>query len=441
MDSHGSEVRSGPKGRGARHRTKVMALMAALMLVLAACNGGDEDEGGDDGGPVEVTVWFNGESIPADEFGALEEEHNVVVNYDVRGDEIFSDMLRMRDAGEQLPDIVEIDSNLVPAFMEAQLIQPMTEQVEQFEEEEPEVYETVIPKVWEDGTYDGEIYHAPIKNLYDAIYYNVDLLEEAGVEGPFDTWFDVLEAGRQLQETHPDLPAYFGTGGTSADRMFHWLFNFGVPFDGNIPDLTSEQGLAFIDWAQTMFEEGIVDPEFMIGQQDESLGAFVRGDLPILMEGLNGGVAFMDIEGFEYGSGWLTTPMPTHEEDGGQQMGVPRGMSIAAETENPDEAGLVLRYLAGPEIAMERYLERDAAPTMSLPLYGSEELEEAQPYFTEEIQEVFLSLEAQVPPGTNTAAVGDVLITLLEELTVTGTDDSPEEVADRYQAELAELGS
>ena len=420
----------------------MIALLTALVLVLAACNGGDDEEGGgEDGGPVEVTVWFNGESVPEDEFGQLEEEHNVIVNWDVRGDEVFSDMLRMRDAGEQLPDIVEIDSNLVPAFMEAGLIQPMTEQVEQFEEEEPDVYETVIPSVWEDGTYDGEIYHAPIKNLYDAIYYNVALLEEAGVEPEFDTWFDVLEAGRQLQETHPDLPAYFGTGGTSADRMFHWAHNFGVPWDGNIPNLNSEQGVAFIDWLQTMYEEGIVDPEFMIGQQDESLGAFARGDLPILMEGLNGGVAFMEIDGFEYDSGWRTAPMPTHEEDGGVQMGVPRGMSIAAETEHPDEAGLVLRYLASPEIAEERYLFRDAAPTMSLPLYESEALEEAQPYFTEEIQEVFLSLEAQVPPGTNTGAVGDVLINLLEELTVTGTDDAPEEVAERYQAEFDELGS
>jgi ABC-type glycerol-3-phosphate transport system substrate-binding protein len=421
--------------------TRMVAVVAALMLMLVACEGDEETEGTEDAGPVEVTVWFNGETVPSDEFAPLEEEHNLVVNFDIRGDEIFSDMLRMRDAGEQLPDIVEIDSNLVPAFMEAQLIQPMTEQVEQFEEEDPEVYETVIPSVWEDGTYDGEIYHAPVKNLYDAIYYNVDLLEEAGVEPEFDTWIDVLEAGRQLQETHPDLPAYFGTGGTSHDRIFHWLHNFGVPFDGNVPDVTSEQGLAFIDWLQTMHDEEIVDPEFMIGQQDESLGAFARGDLPILMEGLNGGVAFMDIEGFEYGSGWLTLPMPTHEEDGGQQMGVPRGLSLAAETENPDEAALVMRYLMEPEIAEERYLELDAAPIMSEPLFESEGLAETQPYFTDELKEVFLSLPAQLPPGTNTNAVGEVLVSLLEELTVTGTDDSPEEVAERYQADLDELRS
>jgi hypothetical protein len=46
-----------------------------------------------------------------------------------------------------------------------------------------------------------------------------------------------------------------------------------------------------------------------------------------------------------------------------------------------------------------------------------------------------------LPPGTNTNAVGEVLVSLLEELTVTGTDDSPEVVADRYQADLDELRS
>src|ERR671918_926408 len=201
-----SEMREIWRSRGSRRAKRMVALVAALMLVLVACDGDEEAEGTDGGGPVEVTVWFNGETVPSDEFAPLEEEHNLVVNYDVRGDEVFSDMIRMRDAGEPLPDLIEIDSNLVPAFMEAQLIQPMTEQVEQFEEEDPEVYETVIPKVWEDGTYDGEIYHAPVKNLWDAIYYNVALLEEAGVGPPVDTWVGVFEAGGGTPGKHPPPP-------------------------------------------------------------------------------------------------------------------------------------------------------------------------------------------------------------------------------------------
>jgi hypothetical protein len=64
---------------------------------------------------------------------------------------------------------------------------------------------------------------------------------------------------------------------------------------------------------------------------------------------------------------------------------------------------------------------------------------EEQPFFTQELLDTFTSLEAQIPPATNTNAVGEVLIALLEEVTVTGTEDTPEAIAERYQPQLDEL--
>lgn len=316
------------------------------MVPVACGDDSDGDEAAGEGGGSVVTVWLNGESVPADEFGQLEEEHGITVEYDIRGDEILTDMLRMREAGQDLPDIVEIDSHLVPAFLEAGLLAPMTEQIEAWEEEDSDLYATVPSSVWEDGTYDGEIYHFPNKSLVDALFYNINLLEEAGVDPPpYDTYQDFLDAARAVKAANPDLPAYFGTGGASHDRMFRWLYAFGVPFDENIPDLTTDQGVAMIDWLQTMYEEGIVDPEFMIGQQDESKGAFVAQELPFIEEGLNGGPGFM-LDDFVHGEDWATTPYPINEDDGGLYMGAPRGLSMADGTENPDDAALVLRYFA-----------------------------------------------------------------------------------------------
>lgn len=430
--------------RVARQRRRLLIAIIIATMVLAACDGGAADDtttsaAGGDGEGVEVVAWFNGETVPADEFAALEAD-GVNVSYDIRGDAILTDMLRMRDAGEQLPDLVEIDSHLTPAFMEAGLLAPMTEQIATWEEEDPELYATIPESVWEDGTYEGDIYHFPNKSLVDALFYNVAMLEEAGAPPPpYDTYWDLLDAARAVQAANPDLAAYFATGGASHDRMFRWLYAFGVPFEGNIPNVNTEQGIEMIDWLQTMFEEGITDPEFMINQQDEGKGAFVAGELPFIEEGLNGGGGFM-LDDYQYGEDWLTAPVPVHEENGGVYMGVPRGWSMAVDTENPYEASLVLRYLSEPEIAAERYFDLESGVVQSIPVLEGEQMGEAQPFFTAELLDIFTSLEAQIPPGTNTNAVGEVLVNMVEELTVTGTDESPEEVAARYQPMFDELG-
>ena len=425
---------------------RLVVILATVMLVAAACAGEEAEDTSttttaattDEPETVEVVAWFNGETVPADEFAALEAQ-GVTVSWDIRGDAILTDMLRMRDAGQQLPDIVEIDSHLTPAFMEAGLLASMTEQISAWEEEDPDLYATIPDSVWRDGTYDGEIYHYPNKNLVDALFYNVPMLEAAGAPmPPYDTYWDLLEAARAVQADNPDLPAYFATGGASHDRMFRWLYAFGVTFDGNVPNINSPQGIEMIDFLQTMHEEGITDPEFMINLQDEGKGAFVAGELPFIEEGLNGGGGFM-LDDFTYGTDWLTAPVPVHEDEGGVFMGVPRGWSMASDTEHPYEASLVLRYLSEPEIAAERYFVLESGVVQSIPVLQGEQMAEVQPFFTSELLDIFQNLAAQIPPGTNTNAVGEVLINLVEELTVTGTDESPEDVAARYQPLFDEL--
>jgi ABC-type glycerol-3-phosphate transport system substrate-binding protein len=431
----------------------LLAFLTVAALVLAACggDGGTDDdasepaagsEGGSEaagGEDVTIVAWFNGETVPSDEFAPLEEQ-GITVQVDIRGDAILTDMLRMRDAGEKLPDLVEIDSNLTPAFLEADLLAPMTEEIATWEEEDPELYETIPPSVWEDGTYDGEIMHIPNKSLVDALYYNIKLIEDAGVDPPpYDSYDELLEAARGVQEAMPDLPAYFATGGTSPDRMYRFARGFGVPFEGseeNIPQFTTPEGVEMITWLQTMFEEKITDPEFVVGENDEAPGAFVAGRLPFMEEGINNGGAFM-LDDFVHGEDWATAPTVINE--GGTYNGVPRGFSMAKDTENPYEASLVMRYLMSPEIAEERYLELESGVVQSIPVLEGDALKEAQPFFTPELIEIFRNLEEQIPPGTTTAAVAELMGQLMEEVAVTGTDETPEEIAERYQAEFDAL--
>jgi ABC-type glycerol-3-phosphate transport system substrate-binding protein len=174
----------------------------------------------------------------------------------------------------------------------------------------------------------------------------------------------------------------------------------------------------------------------MIGDQDESQGAFIRDDLPLLDEGSNGGISFEEA-GFEYGVDYGTFPLPVNE--GGESMAVPRGLSVASDTENKCEAGLVLRYMSEPEQVIPRFTELLSSPIRSYNLMESEELAERLAYFTDEIKEEFQTIERQIPPGTTTLEVGTILKELLDELTVTGTDEPAEELAARYLDEMLAL--
>jgi len=439
-------------------RRSVVALLAVIMLIVAACGGDTTDTttaegdgttvagdgealacGGPDAESVDITFWFNGETIPPDAFASLQDEHNITVSSDIRGDDILPLTLQMREAGEPLPDIIEIDTNTVPAYIEADVIQPMDDVVAQWEEEDPELYADVFPVTWTDGTFDGQIYHMANKGGNDLIYYNIDMIEEAGIEIPLETWHDITDAALVLQEAFPGLSEYFGTGGTSPDRMFYWSYGFGVPFigdEGNVPDLRTPEGLEMIEWLRELYDEGIVNPTFMVGDQDESQGAFIRDDLPLLDEGANGGISFQEA-GFIYGEDFGTFPLPVNE--GGESMAVPRGLSIVTDTPNKCEAGLVLRYMSEPEQVIPRFTELLSSPIRSYNLMESEEMAERLAYFTGEISDEFQTIEQQIPPGTTTLQVGTLLKELLDELTVAGTDEPAEDLANRYVDEMLAL--
>lgn len=451
-----------------RHRTNVrtrslggrgVVLLATLILIVAACGGDDSSDtttadgdtqttadgdqplacGGPDADPVELTLWFNGETVPPDEFASLEAEHNIIVSYDIRGDDILPLTLQMRDAGERLPDVIEIDTNTVPAYIEAGTIQPIDDIVAQWEEEDPELYADVLPVTWTDGTFDGVLYHMANKGGYDIMYYNIEMVEAAGIELPLETWHDVTDAAIKLRDMFPGLSEYFGTGGGSPDRMFYWAYGFGVPYvgaEGNIPDLTSPQGIEMIEWLRELFDEGLVNPTNMIGDQDESQGAFIRDDLPLLDEGSNGGISFEEA-GFNYGTDYTTSPLPVNE--GGERMAVPRGFSVTSDIPNKCEAGLLLRYMSEPEQVIPRFTQLLSSPIRSRALLESEELAERLPYFDDAIQAAFAETVQQIPPGTTTLEVGNIIKELLDELTVTGTDEPAEDLANRYMERMLAL--
>jgi ABC-type glycerol-3-phosphate transport system substrate-binding protein len=257
------------------------------------------------------------------------------------------------------------------------------------------------------------------------------------VELPFETWEDVLEAARQLRAARPDGGSTWATTNSSFDPLYHHMVNWGVPLDGAKPDLTSDQGIALIDWYLTMRAEDLVLEEQVAWGQDESRGVFVAGGAAMIQAGLNAAVDFLETPDFDFGEDWAATVMPI--QPGGGRMAVPRGWSIVSESEHPYEASLVLRYLAEAENAQSRLLKGSQTPLNTVVL-NSPEVAEYFPHMTEDIKEKFLGETVALPAAADIGTVGPVLIELRLEI-IAGTDESAEALAERYQALLEEASS
>ena len=437
--------------------SRTTALAALLALVLMAC-GGDADvadngegsetaastEAGVTDEEIDLLVWMPRDYyIPPDKFASFEEEYpNINVEWDVQpNDDILQQMLRMKDAGAPLPDVIQDDTFLLPAFVDADLIGPHDELLQRWQEEDPELYDKLLPAAWDEAKIDGVGYGVAATANFDYFYYNVPWFEEAGVELPFESMEDVLEAMIELRKTRPEsipmsVQALAGEGVTALKAM---LGAAGTEFEGAAPDLTSDGGLYIIDWYKRAQENGLLPAEAVSWGEAESRGAYITGDGGIIVEGPNTAADFLEIDGFDYGEDWAATPIPTSrtgDAEDGTLISIGRTYSVTTGSEHPYEASLILRYLTETDNLVDTVLDGATPPRQSEAL-DDERLNEFWPFFDGELKDAFIESRV-IDPATNAGEVETVLEQLFGEI-VAGTDKSAEELAEEYQAQLDEL--
>lgn len=447
-----------------RTTSKIVVLLLALALVVAACSSGDEDTtttaasggGGEvtttaapdegDGGeamePVDIVIWVTRPYyIPPDDFASFMEEHpNINVTYDVQSnDDILQQWLLMRDAGEPIPDVLGAeDSFLIETYVDSGLLIPHDDIAAAWEAEDPEQYGLLLPLVWDETAIDGVKYGASITANFDVLYYNAPCLDEAGVTVPFATLDDVLDGLRAIKAARPDdipftVQAQAGQGVTTLKTV---MAAAGAPFDGAVPDLTSPGGLYAINWFLQASNEGLLPPEAIAWGEDESRGAFVAESACVILDGFTTAGDFNEAPDFDYPDQWNLTPVPLSQSGGGDDgvaLSAARTWAVTSGSEHPEEAALVLRYIAETQNLI------DAAGNGSVPMRQTEALNspdllEIWPFFNDDLKAAYLG-SSPTPAGPNAGEVEAILEQMFGEIVV-GTDKTAEELAAEYQPQL-----
>jgi hypothetical protein len=402
----------------------------------AGGDGGTTVAGGADGEALQVWVTRD-YYIPPDNFESFTEETGVAVEWNLQAnDDIFQQFQRMSDAGQPLPDVLGAeDAFLLESYFNAGFVESHDEIAAAWEEEDPEQYGTLLPLVWDETALDGVKTGMSVTANFDILYYNSAWFEEAGITTPFESLDAVLDGMRAMKEARPDgipltVQARAGDGVTTLKTV---LAASGTPFDGPIPDLESEGGLYTIQWFLDAAAEGLLPPEAISWGEDEARGAFISGDAGLILDGFTTAGDFNDVGDFTYPDVWNLTPVPLSE--GGVALNAARTWAVVSGTDQPEEAALVLRYIAQTDNLVE------AAGNGSVPMRQTEaindpRLQEIWPFFTEEVKEAYLG-STPTPVGENAGDVEAILEQMFGEIVV-GTEKTAADLAAEYQPQLDE---
>lgn len=421
------------------------ALSLSVALVGLACVSSPVvAQNADDEQVTDLTVWFAREyTVPSSEkIDAFAEKTGITLTVDVQpNDNLFSQLIRMRDAGLQLPDVVHLDGFLRPVVAEAGVVVPIQDVVDQWAEDDPEGFGQIYAATWNDAMWDGQLVGMANTASMEEVFFRTDWLEEAGITSEPESWDDVLDFARAIKEVRPDVVPFgwWAQRGNGANLLYSVMSAMGTPFDGSVPDLSSEGGQYYISFLQTLAREELISPEAIAWNDDNMRGGFVASNIGLMLDSAPTSIGAQDA-GLEPGANFNIVPMPTSrtgESNDGTLVAPARTFFITSDAEErgaKDEAGLVLRFLMQPDVALELMLAGADPHRTDAVLADPDAVNQWLPIWDEDNIEAFKGMGA-FPVDLDFPAAEDVM-ERLNEFVVSNPDMDPVAVAEQWQAEF-----
>ncbi|WP_088106135.1 ABC transporter substrate-binding protein [Halalkalibacter urbisdiaboli] len=429
-----------------KRRFSLVGLLLLLLTILVACGG--KETGGDSGegtGDVEkdgqktVTIWFGREQfIPSDRFETFHAENpDIKVEWDVIPlEQAVSDYLRNHNAGNA-PDMVQIFHEYSQTLAVQGSALDMTPYYEQWEAEDPESFNKLLPQAFSIPSFEGKSYGLAVHAAPYWMAYRTDWFNEAGLEKP-ETWDDVLNAARTLKnEGHLDSQQFgFVMPGdrTTPPLWFSGMFmSMGGQYsDTGLPLVDSDAGKYIVDFYQTLVREGLTSNEVLSWASGEMRGAFMSGNAAMIPEAFNMFAQFQNE--LEFGTEWegMVQPYrPGAEADHRVNM-FSWPMIVNSDTEHPEAVLKVLQYLTNTDII------RDVAIGYQ-PTTNTEVMEEYYQVneWAQGFEEAFAS-GVVLPSHLRQPEVYNLLNDMAQEA-LSNVERDPADIVAEYQEKLNEL--
>lgn len=306
---------------------KFMLLAVIVLIALMSFQGVAQDD------VIEIEYWqYNfGARVDAmnmliEQFEEANPDIHVIHNSDIAYDN-FRTEIATSSAGGVGPDVVTLFYGWIPAFVDAGYLVPLPEPFTQ-----EYIDENFVPMVAGSAAFEGEVWAVPTAVRSLALFYNIDLLADAGYDAPPETLEEFMEmaVAATVYDGDPSLDNIVTEGfAVQMSGQAHHFFREvllrqygGEPYseDGRTVTWNSDAGCEAFAWL-TQFETDLMTgTNEGIGGTEDADDAFVAGLAALHIDGsfrlgaangnedLNFGIAELpagpDGERHTYGSYW-----------------------------------------------------------------------------------------------------------------------------------------
>lgn len=344
-------------------------------------------------------------------------------------------------------DVALIDLVWIGNFVENNWVVPVSQIREQFPDIiDPDLdMDDFFPLVLDAfGGWNGEIYGLPVDNYSGLLFYNRCMLEEAGLDGPPETWAELKdEYGPALtgDGKHAFALQSKRNETQSADSFARVIWPFGgsfldAEFRSNLMSEESQAGLKFRQDLMQYMPEGIVAYDHA-----ETVNALAQGDVAMITEWSAFYSTLASSETSTITDCLAVAPEPTGPAGRKPALGG-FSMAVASQADEDEKAAawLFIQWATSKENARE-YLERGGVPARQS-VYQEEGVAEEFPFVPALVE----SWQEGVPEFRPRFAEWPQITEIVQEwgtkmmLGEVSTEEGAEEIGTRMEEVLEQAG-
>jgi multiple sugar transport system substrate-binding protein len=333
----------------------IFFIVMTLMALIAACSN-ESASNNDNGGKVTLTWWDaygRGDGTEISVKNAIKKYEEANPNIKIKRVEVpFAELkkkLLLGAAAGELPDIVIVDNPDHQSMAAAGVLADITDDVKKWGEEE-----NYFEGPWSTTVYKGKNYGIPLGSNNLALFYNEDLLNQAGVKPPTN-WNELREAAKKLTNKSNGV---YGMS-VSAIKSEEGTFQF-LPFvwqaGSDLDKFNSPGTVKAISLWKELIDNGSMPRDILTQTQQDTALQFINGKVAMMVNGTWQNGQLEEKAKFN----WKVAQLPA-DKKGGTILGG-ENFAITSTSKHKEEAWDVLKFIQKEDVIKVLVKEKGYLP-------------------------------------------------------------------------------